>query len=152
MRQRRAVVVGAGLGGLAAAAHLVERDFDVVVVERDATPGGRAGRLELGAYTFDTGPTVITMPDILRRTFAAVDVELDKVVDLVALDPVYRATFVDGSALESDPASSQCAKKSARPSATAKPTRSFGSRTGSVRCTRSKCRTSSIATTTRRST
>jgi phytoene desaturase len=99
MRKRRAVVVGAGLGGLAAAAHLVERDFDVVVVERDATPGGRAGRLELGAYTFDTGPTVITMPDILRRTFAAVDVELDKVVDLVALDPVYRATFADGSAL-----------------------------------------------------
>ena len=96
---RRAVVIGAGLGGLSTAAHLVGRGYEVVVIERDNEPGGRAGRLEIDGYTFDTGPTVITMPDLLRSTFAAVDAELDDAVDLVALDPVYRACFADGSVL-----------------------------------------------------
>ena len=96
---RRVVVIGAGLGGLSTAAHLVGRGYEVVVIERDNEPGGRAGRLEIDGYTFDTGPTVITMPDLLRSTFAAVDADLDDVVDLVALDPVYRACFADGSVL-----------------------------------------------------
>lgn len=96
---RRVVVVGAGLGGLAAAAHLVGRGYDVTVVERDHAPGGRAGRLVLGGYTFDTGPTVVTMPGILRDTFAAADADLDAYVHLHRLDPVYRATFADGSVL-----------------------------------------------------
>jgi phytoene desaturase len=54
---------------------------------------------------FDTGPTVVTMPDILRDVFAAVGAELDAFVELIRLDPVYRATFADGSTLRvlSDP-------------------------------------------------
>ena len=96
---RKVVIVGAGLGGLSAAAHLARRGVDVTVLERGATPGGKAGRLELGGYTFDTGPTVLTMPDILRDTFAAVGADLDALIKLVRLDPVYRATFADGSSL-----------------------------------------------------
>jgi phytoene desaturase len=100
---RRVVVVGAGLGGLAAAAHLVGRGFEVEIVERGSEPGGRAGRWADGGYTFDTGPTVITMPEILRATFAAAGAELDDMVDLVALDPVYRATFADGTTVHVRP-------------------------------------------------
>lgn len=96
---RRVVVIGAGLGGLSAAAHLAGRGVDVTVLERNAAPGGKAGRLQLGGYIFDTGPTVLTMPGILRDTFAAAGAELDTLVKLVRLDPVYRATFADGSSL-----------------------------------------------------
>jgi len=56
------VVVGAGLGGLACALHLAAAGRQVTVVEREAVPGGRAGRLSVDGYEFDTGPTVLTMP------------------------------------------------------------------------------------------
>jgi len=93
------VVVGAGLGGLSAACHLLGGGHDVVVVERDAVPGGRAGSLQLGAYRFDTGPTVLTMPELLREAFEAAGQDMDALLTLKALDPMYRATFADGSVL-----------------------------------------------------
>jgi phytoene desaturase len=99
-RTGRVVVVGAGLAGLAAALHLTGRGRDVTVVERDATPGGRAGRLDVAGYRIDTGPTVLTMPDLVAETLAAVGEDLTGRLDLVRLDPAYRAVFADGSELE----------------------------------------------------
>ncbi len=95
----RVAVVGAGLGGLAAACHLAGGGHDVTVLERDDAPGGRAGRWESNGYRFDTGPTVLTMVDIVRRTFAAAGAEMDDHVSLRQLDPAYRAQFADGSEL-----------------------------------------------------
>ncbi len=95
----RVVVVGAGLGGLSAAAHLRGRGHDVLVVERDTGPGGRNGLLELDGYRFDTGPTVFTMPDLLRESFDALGVEMNDFVTLQPVDPMYRATYHDGSEL-----------------------------------------------------
>ncbi|WP_329204071.1 phytoene desaturase family protein [Streptomyces sp. NBC_00683] len=94
------VVVGAGLSGLAAALHLLGAGRRVTVVERDAGPGGRAGRLELGGYRVDTGPTVLTMPHLADEAFAAVGDSLRSRVELVPLHPAYRARFADGSALD----------------------------------------------------
>ena len=68
----RVVVVGAGLAGLSAALHLAGRGRAVTVVERWQHPGGRVGRLDVDGYQLDTGPTVLTMPDIIDDTFAAV--------------------------------------------------------------------------------
>ena len=99
-RTGRVVVVGAGLAGLAAALHLAGRGREVIVVERDATPGGRAGRLDVDGYRMDTGPTVLTMPDLVAETLAAVGEDLDDRLDLVRLDPAYRAVFADGSELD----------------------------------------------------
>ena len=98
-RTDRVVVVGAGLSGLAAALHLAGRGRAVVVVERDAHPGGRAGRLDVDGYRLDTGPTVLTMRDILDETFAAVGDSLDARLDLLPLHPAYDARFADGSRL-----------------------------------------------------
>lgn len=95
----RVVVVGAGLGGLSAASHLRGRGHDVLVVERDDRPGGRNGLLELGGYRFDTGPTVFTMPDLLRESFDALGVAMEDFVTLKPVDPMYRATYHDGSEL-----------------------------------------------------
>ncbi|MCS0603031.1 phytoene desaturase [Streptomyces sp. LP11] len=94
------VVVGAGLAGLSAALHLLGAGRRVTVVERDPGPGGRAGRLDLGGYRVDTGPTVLTMPEIADEAFAAVGTSLRERVELIALHPAYRARFADGSTLD----------------------------------------------------
>jgi phytoene desaturase len=96
----RVVVVGAGLAGLSAALHLAGRGRDVTVVERESWPGGRAGRLDVGGYRLDTGPTVLTMPDIIDDTFAAVGETCSGRLDLLTVDPAYRAQFADGSSLD----------------------------------------------------
>lgn len=95
----RVVVVGAGLGGLSAACHLAGRGHEVVVVERAAAPGGRAGRLSSSGYRFDTGPTVLTMVDILAEPFAAAGTRWQDHLTLHRLDPAYRASYADGSEL-----------------------------------------------------
>jgi phytoene desaturase len=94
------VVVGAGLGGLSCALHLAGAGRQVTVLERESVPGGRAGRLTLGGYQFDTGPTVLTMPGLLAETLAAVGEELTGWLELTRLDPAYRAHYPDGSTLD----------------------------------------------------
>ncbi|GAA4838093.1 phytoene desaturase [Kitasatospora terrestris] len=94
------VVVGAGLAGLSAACHLLGAGRRVTVVERGSGPGGRAGRLDLGGYVFDTGPTVLTMPELADEAFEAVGTSLREHVDLLPLHPAYRARFADGSTLD----------------------------------------------------
>jgi phytoene desaturase len=99
-RTDRVVVIGAGLGGLSAALHLAGAGREVTVLEREAEPGGRAGVLRDGGYTFDTGPTVITMPALIAEALGAVGENLDDWLDLRRLDPAYRAQFADGSSLD----------------------------------------------------
>lgn len=95
----RVVVVGAGLSGLSAALQLAGRGRAVTVVERDPHPGGRVGRADVNGYRIDTGPTVLTMPDIIDEAFAAVGESTSDRLDLMAVEPAYRASFADGSAL-----------------------------------------------------
>ena len=92
------VVVGAGLGGLSAACHLVGRGHDVTVVEASDVPGGRAGTLSLGGYRFDTGPTVLTMPHLVARALEAAGGDVAD-LGLRPVDPMYRASYADGSEL-----------------------------------------------------
>ncbi|MFF5105169.1 phytoene desaturase family protein [Streptomyces sp. NPDC000134] len=99
-RTDHVVVVGAGLAGLSAALHLLGAGRRVTVVERAPLPGGRAGRLDRGGYRMDTGPTVLTMPDLADEAFAAVGERLRDRVDLIPLHPAYRARFADGSSLD----------------------------------------------------
>jgi len=96
----RVVVVGAGLGGLSAALRLAGAGREVTVVEREAVPGGRAGRLELDGYSFDTGPTVLTMPDLIADALDCVGERLEDWLDLRPVDPLYRAHYPDGSTLD----------------------------------------------------
>lgn len=94
------VVVGAGLAGLSAALHLLGAGRRVTVVERHDRPGGRAGTRRLGGYRLDTGPTVLTMPDLVAEAFAAVGERLTDRLELLALHPAYRARFADGTSLD----------------------------------------------------
>ncbi|KAF0847084.1 phytoene desaturase family protein [Nocardia caishijiensis] len=99
-RTDEVVVVGAGLAGLAAALHLAGRGRGVTVVERDSVAGGRAGRRDVAGLLLDTGPSVLTMPDIVEDTLAAVGDSLDSRLELLPVIPAYRAHFADGSALD----------------------------------------------------
>ncbi|MFF4650707.1 phytoene desaturase family protein [Streptomyces sp. NPDC001380] len=94
------VVVGAGLAGLSAALHLTGAGRRVTVLERAALPGGRAGREDLDGHLLDTGPTVLTMPDLLDEALSAVGRSSAEMLDLVPLHPAYRARFADGSSLD----------------------------------------------------
>jgi phytoene desaturase len=95
----RVVVVGAGLGGLAAAAHLSRLGHEVTVLERDPRPGGRAGLITEAGFRLDNGPTVLTMPELLRVTFEAAGADMDRYVTIRPVDPMYRAVYADGSVL-----------------------------------------------------
>jgi phytoene desaturase len=99
-RTDRVIIVGAGLGGLACALHLAATGREVTVLEREGVPGGRTGRLSLGGYEFDTGPTVLTMPELIAEPLAAVGERLEDWMTLTALDPAYRAHFPDGTTLD----------------------------------------------------
>ncbi len=96
----RIVIVGAGLAGLSAALRLAGTGREVTVVERAAVPGGRMGRLDVGGYQFDTGPSVLTMPDLIADALDCVGESLDDWLDLAPVSPLYRAYFPDGSRLD----------------------------------------------------
>jgi phytoene desaturase len=95
----RVAIVGAGLGGLSAACHLAGAGHDVTVLEAGDVPGGRAGSLERGGFRFDTGPTVLTMPHLIDACFRAAGVDGRELLTLRPVDPMYRATYQDGSQL-----------------------------------------------------
>ena len=94
------VVVGAGLGGLSAALRLTGAGRRVTVLEREAVPGGRAGLLTDQGYSFDTGPSVLTMPGLIADALACVDESLPDWLDLQPVHPLYRARFSDGTSLD----------------------------------------------------
>jgi phytoene desaturase len=98
------VVVGAGFAGLSAACYLTSRGYDVTVVEKEEVPGGRAGVLHQDGFTFDTGPTVLTMPDLIADAVRAArhdpNANLGDLMPMRRLDPAYRACFADGSTIK----------------------------------------------------
>ncbi|NCA12453.1 FAD-dependent oxidoreductase, partial [bacterium] len=96
----RVVVVGAGLGGLAAACTLAARGYAVTLCERNAWVGGKAAVLAEQGFRFDMGPTILTIPGVLRRIFAEAGRDLESALDLVPLDPQWRSFFTDGTTLD----------------------------------------------------
>ncbi len=100
------VVVGAGLSGLSAALRLAGAGRSVTVLEREDVPGGRNGLLSDSGYAFDTGPSVLTMPDLIADAFDCVGERMEDWLDLIPVAPLYRARYADGSTLDvhADPA------------------------------------------------
>lgn len=96
----RVGVVGGGLGGLAAACVLAARGYPVVLFEANPWLGGKAAVLEEAGFRFDMGPTILTLPDVLRRIFAEAGHDLNDYLPLVRLDPQWRCLYEDGSVLD----------------------------------------------------
>jgi phytoene desaturase len=91
-----ALVIGSGFGGLAAAVRLAARGWRVQVLEKLDAPGGRARVHHVDGYTFDAGPTIITVPFLLDELWALAGRKLADDIELRLLDPFYRVRFPDG--------------------------------------------------------
>lgn len=92
-----AIVIGAGLGGLAAAMRLGAKGYRVTVIDRLDMPGGRGSAISQGGHRFDLGPTIVTVPQGLRDLWAACGRDFDHDVDLRALEAFYQIRWQDGS-------------------------------------------------------
>lgn len=94
-KTRRILVVGAGPGGLTAAMILGKRGYEIEVFEKQPQVGGRNGRITLGEFHFDIGPTFLMMKNVLDQVFAEAGVDDPNVLDYTRLDPMYRLQFDD---------------------------------------------------------
>lgn len=94
-----ALVIGAGIGGIATAARLAKNGFDVTVVEKNAQPGGRCNQLIEDGHRFDIGPTLFLMPEVFAETYEALGERMEDHLDLMRIDPTYRVRFNDGEEL-----------------------------------------------------
>ncbi|MFI0432252.1 MAG: phytoene desaturase family protein [Candidatus Nanopelagicales bacterium] len=97
----RIVVVGAGVGGMAAAARLSVKGHDVSIIERSATYGGKLGGYRRDGFVFDTGPSLLTLPAVYRDLFIKTGRgEFDDEVDLQEVEPAFAYTWADGTRAE----------------------------------------------------
>ena len=92
----RALVIGAGFGGLAAAIRLALKGYEVQILERLGAAGGRAYVHRRHGFTFDAGPTIITAPFLLEELWSMCGKKMSDDVDLRAMDPFYQIRFADG--------------------------------------------------------
>lgn len=99
MKSPTAIVIGAGIGGIAAAAHLARRGLHVTVFEKNRRPGGRCDHFVREGHRFDTGPTLLIMPLVYEEEFTALGASLHERLDLERVDPTYHLIFDDGSQL-----------------------------------------------------
>lgn len=100
MQKRTALVIGAGIGGIATAARLAKNGYDVTVLEKESTPGGRCNQVLRDGHRFDIGPTLFLMPEIWEETFAALGQKMSDYLELKRIDPTYKVHFDDGLQLE----------------------------------------------------
>lgn len=99
-RRPHAVVIGAGLGGLAAGIRLGARGYRVTLVDALEEPGGRAAPWRQDGFIFDAGPTIVTAPFLLEELWALCGRKLADDLDIRPMDPFYRLAFADGSVLD----------------------------------------------------
>lgn len=96
----KVAIVGGGLAGCAAAVRLAHAGHQVTLYEKNRHLGGKMNLWQAGGYTFDMGPTIITKPDVIDRLFLDVGRRREDYLDLVDLDPQWRAFFTDGSQVD----------------------------------------------------
>jgi phytoene desaturase len=101
---KKILVIGAGLGGLAAAIRLARAGHAVEVWEKNAEAGGKLKEIRDGDFRWDTGPSLLTMPDVLRDLYAAAGERLEDNLDLLRLDSACRYFWTDGTVIDEDAA------------------------------------------------
>ncbi len=99
MKPTSVLVIGAGIGGIATAAHLAQRGVHVTVVEKNHQPGGRCNCFDHEGHHFDTGPTLLVMPLLYEAEFAALGASMREMLALQRVDPTYHLVFDDGRQL-----------------------------------------------------
>lgn len=96
MSNRRIIIIGSGFAGLSAASFMAKAGWKVTVIEKNATPGGRARQLKQDGFTFDMGPSFYWMPDVFERYFEQFGKNVSDYYSLHRLDPSYRVYWDEG--------------------------------------------------------
>jgi phytoene desaturase len=97
--KKSAVIIGAGIGGIATSVYLAKNGYDVSVYEKNASPGGRCGQLIRDGHRFDLGATMMMMPGIYSEVFSSLGIPLFENGDIKPLDELYRIYFDDNDVL-----------------------------------------------------
>ena len=97
---KKAVIIGAGVAGIATAVFLAQKGFAVEVYEKNANPGGRCGQMIQEGHRFDLGASILLMPSIYRDVFASLGLDMDKELETTSLEPLYKLFFSDGTDFE----------------------------------------------------
>ncbi|MBM7095943.1 phytoene desaturase [Bacillus sp. H-16] len=100
MGQRRAVVIGGGLGGLSCAVRLAADGHDVTVLEKNERAGGKLNQRSGQGFTFDTGPSILTMPWVLERLFKSAGKDISDYMTITRIEPGWRSFFEDGTTVD----------------------------------------------------
>jgi len=95
--QKKAVIIGAGIGGIATAAFLAQSGYAVEVYEKNANPGGRCGQMIQEGHRFDLGATILLMPSLYRKVLSELGIDLEMDLETTSLEPVYKLFFGDGT-------------------------------------------------------
>ena len=95
-----AIIIGAGIGGLATALRLRHQGFEVNVFEKQPRPGGRIYVIEEDGFRVDTGPTILVMKDTFEELYNSIGLDLHERLSLVQLDPNYRIYYHDQSSID----------------------------------------------------
>jgi phytoene desaturase len=93
------LVIGAGVGGIAVAARLARRGYDVTVLEKTTAPGGRCNQIVQDGHRFDVGPSLYLLPQVYAQTYADLGERIEDHLELKRIDPTYHIHFEDGSGL-----------------------------------------------------
>jgi phytoene desaturase len=96
---RKAVIIGAGIGGITTAVYLAKNGYNVSVYEKNSSPGGRCGQLVRDGHRFDLGATMLMMPGIYHEVFDSLGIRLEEGKDIIPMNNLYRIFFDDGSFL-----------------------------------------------------
>ncbi len=94
---KKVVVIGSGFAGLSASASLAQKGYQVTLVEKNATLGGRARKFSAQGFTFDMGPSWYWMPEVFEKYFNRFGYKVSDFYQLKRLDPSYQVFFQDGS-------------------------------------------------------
>ncbi|HEY0405339.1 MAG TPA: phytoene desaturase family protein [Pyrinomonadaceae bacterium] len=100
MNSKSVIIIGAGLGGLAAAIRLATNGARVTVLEKNATPGGKVNIHRAAGYSFDTGASLLTMRHVLEDLFSSAHRSLDDYLELIPLEPICRYRWPDGATFD----------------------------------------------------
>lgn len=98
---KKVVVIGAGIGGLAVACRMAKDGHEVCLIEKNATVGGKMNEWTSKGFRFDTGPSLLTMPEVLEETFQSCGEKLSDYLTYKPISPLCRYFWPDGTQLDS---------------------------------------------------
>jgi len=99
-KEKTALIIGAGIGGIATALYLARNGYQASVYEKNSSPGGRCGQLIRDGHRFDLGATMLLMPGIYRQVFGELGITLEEGKDIVPLDDLYTIWFDNGEKID----------------------------------------------------